>query len=257
MSDKQSKNTYQAVWRATNPNYPGVPQPPDDPPIVAKTSTSSRGVDYDGYVLTYTARQRNHAFMVAAGVTLGTAAAFYLTGTWLILAAVLAIGLIIAGGTAFLIMAQAHAAYTQLLVSHTVTYADPRPVPVADVRPVMPTVDNTIRRGRFALPADQWLRLFDAAHANNGRLTRDNIVKAKALPRDLYHGDAFQNTLDELKRLGIIDDNNRVTAAGSAFEHEIRFPHPAAGNVPAFVQRPNGNERTAAHWAPQRDEVSE
>lgn len=255
MSDKQSKNTYQAAWRATNPNYPGVPQPPEEQ-VVAKTSTSSRNVDYDAYVLTYTARQRNHAFMVAAGVALAVAAAIYLTGSWLILVAILAIGLIIAGGTAFLIMSQAHAAYTQLLVNHTVTYADPRPVPVADVRPVMPAVDNTIRRGRFALPTDQWLRLFAAARANEeGRLTRDNIVKAKALPRQLYHGDAFQNTLDELKRLGIIDAGNRITAAGHAFEQEIRSPHPAAPYAPAFVQRPNGNERTTANGASQPHEA--
>lgn len=249
MSDKQSKNTYQAatIWQATNPNYPGVPQPPDDQ-VVAKTSTSSRSVDYYDYVLTYTARQRNHAFMVAAGVALGVATAIYLSGPWLIICVVLAIGLMAAGGAAFLIMAQAHADYTQLLQSHTVTYADPRPVPVADVRPVIPTDNNTIRRGRFTLPADQWSRLFDAARAHKeGRLTRDNIVKAKALPRLLYHGDAFEDTLAELKRLGIIDSGNRITAAGRAFEQEIRSPHPAAPSAPTFVHSTNGNERTAAN----------
>lgn len=252
MSDKQSKKTYQAatIWRATNPNYPGVPQPPEEQ-VVAKTSISSRGVDYYDYVLTYTARQRNHAFMVAIGVALGVATAIYLRGPWLIICAVLAIGLMAAGSAAFLIMAQAHDAYTQLLVSHTVTYADPRPVPVADVRPVMPTDDNTIRLGRFSLPADMWQRLFAAARANKGRLTRDNIVKARALPRDLYHGDAFQRTLDELKRLGIIDDNNVVTAAGRAFEQQLRSPHPTAPPSPAFVPSTNGNERTGANGARQ------
>lgn len=247
--NQQSNNSTHTIWRATNPNYPGVPQPPDDQ-VVAKTSTSSRGVDYYDYVLTYTARQRNHAFMVAAGVALGVAAAIYMSGPWLILSVTLAISFICAGGAAFVIMAQAHADYTQLLVSHTVTYADPRPVPVADVRPVIPTDNNTIRRGRFTLPADQWLRLFAAARANKGRLTRDNIVKNKALPRELYHGDAFQTTLDELKRLAIIDDNNLITAAGHAFEQEIRSPrspHPAAPSAPAFVPSTNGNERTAVN----------
>jgi hypothetical protein len=256
MSNQQSNLNYPSVWRE-DPSYPGLLQPPADPPPVAKTSISSRGADYHDYVLVYTARQRNHAFMLAAGCALGVAAAFYLRGPWLTISVVLAIGLIFAGGAALAIMAQAHASYTSLLENRTTTYADPRPTPVADVRPVMPAQDNTIRRGRFALPTAMWLRLFDAAERNDGKLTRDNIVKAKALPRELYHGDAFQTTLDELRRLDIIDANNHVTPAGWAFERELRSPHPVAPYSPASAPRTNGNERTANERPLRRSEVGQ
>lgn len=227
------------------------PRPPvDEPPAVARSTTSARGVDIDAYVFRYSGRQRANILILVLGVVLGIGALVYLDrdrGPILVLAVALALGLVAAGGVSFLITGRAHDDYTRLSVSRTDVYHDPRPQPVADVRPVVPDADSdaTIRRGRFALPLSTWLRLFKSASDNDGRLARDKVVSGRGLPRDLYHGDAWQSTLGELRRLGLIDDENCVTVTGWAFRDSLLSPFPDGGNLPSRsrLERTGTNER--------------
>ena len=46
------------IWRANNPNYPGIPQEPEPPPDVLTRATSRATVEYETYVLAYAAQQR-------------------------------------------------------------------------------------------------------------------------------------------------------------------------------------------------------
>jgi hypothetical protein len=129
-----------------------------------------------------------------------------------------------AGIGSLFIGAGAHAAYTRHLgMSETQTYNEPRPV--EQVRPFMPTRNGsqTIRAGRFQLPAATWAALFETAEANGGRLTRDGAIKA-GLPRDLYRD--WQTTLGELQRLGIVDGNGQITEQGWRLQGNYYPPSP-------------------------------
>lgn len=93
----------------------------------------------------------------------------------------------------------------------------------AVVRPFIPSTNpTTIRAGRFTLPAATWAALFNAAEANDGRLTRDTATRL--LPRAMYRN--WQSTLEELQRLGLIDGDGRVTAAGRTFARGDASPYP-------------------------------
>jgi hypothetical protein len=231
-------------WRDDDPAPPSIV---DEPPTIAKTTTGSRHVPYEDYVMRYANRQRNNIFLIVLGVVLGVGAAIYASGPLLIVAVAVALGMILAGGVAFLVLAGAHDSYRELSITRTENYFDPRPTPTAEVRPVVPDVDNdaTIRRGRFSLPRSTWLNLFRAASDNDGKLARDKVVAARGLPRPLYHGEAWQVTLDELRRLGLIDGENCVTITGWAFRDMLLAPSPADGNthIRSRIERTGTNER--------------
>lgn len=110
-------------------------------------------------------------------------------------------------------------------------------LPTAPIRATVTegTKGETVRRGNFVMAREYWQRLYDAFE--NGRsLSRDGVVTAKGMPRELYHGDAWQRTLIELRRIGLIDDENRITAAWRTFHAEIVNTAP----VRPFVRSGNG-----------------
>lgn len=109
------------------------------------------------------------------------------------------------------------------------------------VRPVIQAATGTIRRGRFSLDREMWQRFFSVAQANGGRVTRDAIVAARALPREHYHN--WNETRGELQRLGIIDERNAITDTGRAFyAQEVALPYLRV--VPRGVPSTNANGRT-------------
>jgi len=134
-------------------------------------------------------------------------------------------------------------------VNVTQTYAPP-PAPSAPVRPFVPSANgdaagHTVRAGRFQLPAATWAALFDVAEANGGRLTRDGVAAARALPRALYRD--WAATLAELQRLGIVDDDGRVTAAGWEFAGREITPPPHGIDAPAGAPSTHARRTHDAH----------
>ncbi len=245
----QSKPQFRPSTNGSSPWRPpaGPPNVLDEPLAVARATTSTaRGVNYDTYVLKYASRQRANILLTVIGLIIGIGAAYYLDGgALLVLSIAIALGLILSGGVSFLVTAGAHDSYTnRLAVSRTENYFDPRPQPTADVRPVIHAGDATIRRGRFSLPQSTWQKLFESARNNDGRLARDKVVAARGLPRELYHGDAWQTTLDELRRLGLIDADNCITNDGWNFYESLHSPTPPDGApVRSFIERTGTNER--------------
>jgi hypothetical protein len=168
------------------------------------------------------------------GLGLAVGAAVRLDGGLMVALAAVGLGLAGAGAGGFIAAASAHAAYTRYFsATETEVYADPPP-PAAAVRPFVPSSSGaaTIRAGRFALPATTWAALLAAADANGGRLTRD--AATKVLPRALYRD--WATTAGELARLGIIDGEGMVTAAGRGI---------IGGNPP----RPTGDYAPAAAYS--------
>lgn len=191
------------------------------PPLARATQRPA--AEFHEYVIAYARGQRWNVFLIFAGVTLAIGAAMYLSGGWLIIAVSLGLGLSGAGGGGLLIAAGAHASYTRHLgMTTTRTYAEPPPAG-AVVRPFIPSSNPaTVRVGRFQLPPATWAALFNAAEANDGRLTRDTA--ARVLPRAMYRN--WQSTLEEFQRLGLIDGDGRVTAAGRTFARRDESPRP-------------------------------
>ena len=192
--------------------------------------SSRPAADFHEYVLVYARAQRWNVALVFAGMALAVGAAVYLSGGVLIVVAAVGLALAGGGGAGFLIAAGAHAAYTRHLgVNITQTYAAP-PAAGPTVRPFVPSRNasesNTIRAGRFQLPAATWSALFALAEANGGRLTRDGA--AKVLPRALYRD--WQATIAELQRLGIVDADGRVTVDGWEFARRDVLPLPRDGD---------------------------
>ena len=227
------------IWRATDPNYPGVPQPP--PELLAK-STSRANVEYEIYVLAYAAQQRGHVLMLSAGVVIVIGAAYYLSPPWLVIAAAIGIGMVLAGAAGFAIAAAAHARYSEIATSVSETYdRTPRREPTPDtVRPLVVAPGsraNQMSTGRLNFPPDTWQRLFDRALANGGMVNRDDVAK-KALTRQWYYGEGYGRLLEELTRIGFIDPRNRLTPAALAWYAE-NIPLPLA----ALPARPR-NGRT-------------
>lgn len=116
----------------------------------------------------------------------------------------------------------------------TVTQADPIRATVTEG-----ARGETVRRGNFVMSREYWTRLYDAF--SDGRpLTRDGVVKARGMNRDLYHGDgaAWQQTLSEFRRLGLIDSENRMTDVWRLFHEDIVLAVP----VRPFVRKNSANE---------------
>lgn len=103
------------------------------------------------------------------------------------------------------------------------------------VRPVVRdrAVGNVIRRGNFQMSREQWMRLYNLA-ATGRPLTRDAARDADAMPRDLYI--EWAATMAEMRRVGLIDDENRATSAWHDFHRSIvENSRPPAARPPASV----------------------
>ena len=202
------------------------------PPLARSTRRPS--AEFDEFVLRYARAQRANVGLMFVGLGLAVGAAVRLDGGLMVALAAVGLGLAGAGAGGFIAAASAHAAYTRYFsATETEVYADPPP-PAAAVRPFVPSSSGAarIRAGRFALPATTWAALLAAADANGGRLTRD--AATKVLPRALYRD--WATTAGELARLGIIDGEGMVTAAGRGI---------IGGNPP----RPTGDYAPAAAYS--------
>lgn len=151
-------------------------------------------------------------------------------GTAQVLLCAFGLGLAVAGLVALTLAADAHAAYTRLLATATVTTYAPPAAASPGMRAFVPSTNGsqTIRAGKFKLERAQWVKLFQTA-TDGGKLTRDNAMKA--LPRDLYRD--WQSTLAELARLGIVDDNGIITPAGWAWYADAVSPYSTEGATPS------------------------
>lgn len=181
---------------------------PTPTPTAAKT-TARPSVDYSTFVLAYARAQRNNLLLAFAGVALIVGAGIYTFGAALAILIALGLGIAAGGLGGFGVAAGAHASYCRNMATTTATtYTTPAAGP--GLRAFVPSQNGaaTIRAGRFQLPAATWAALF--ATADNGRLTRDKSMKV--LPRALYRD--WQSTLEELGRLGIVDGDGTITAAG-------------------------------------------
>lgn len=239
------------IWRADNPNYPGIPQEPEPPPDVLTRATSRATVEYETYVLAYAAQQRGHVLLLSAGVVVTIGAAVYLTGHWLIILAAIGIGMALAGSAGYVTAADAHASYTRdLAVSVSETY-EPRQKPApppATVRPFVAsanTTSHTTSTGRLDFTPEVWRVLFDRALANGGVINRDDVAKPARVGREWYHGDGYGRFLEELTRLGFIDGRNRLTPAALAWYADT-IPLPLT-SIPVRSRNERTNERTNAN----------
>jgi hypothetical protein len=241
------------IWRATDINYPGVPQPP---PEVVTRATSRAVVDYEIYVNAYAAQQRGHVLLSTFGVVLTIGAAFYLSPPWLIITIAAGIGMLFAGAVGFGVAMDAHRSYTRdLAVSVSETYERPAPPPPpATVRPFVVDDSNghrTIRTGRLDFQPPVWQSLFNRALANGGSITRDD-AKDAGVGRTWYHGEGWGKLQQELQRQGIIDARNRITDRGLAWYDE-HVPLPLAA-FPARSRRERTNGERTANERPQQGE---
>ena len=104
----------------------------------------------------------------------------------------------------------------------------------AAIRPVVESArGNLIRRGNFAMERRYWQRLYEM-FSDGRRVTRDEVVRAEAMPRELYHA-RFDETTAEMRRVGLLDDDNRMTAAWRKFHHDWVSVRP-------FVRSTGANE---------------
>lgn len=115
----------------------------------------------------------------------------------------------------------------------------------ATVRPFVPSSSgpSTVRVGSWRLPRETWLALFNAAQANNGKLTRD--IADDHLPRNLYRD--WRNTKGELMRLGLIDDDGRITAEGWTFYRTQVAPSPTGEVTITPAQSTHARRAPAPH----------
>lgn len=231
----QSKRTVESatIWRATDPNYPDVPQPP--PPEVVARSTSRSTVDYDTYVLRYTGQQRRHTLLFTAGIVGAILSAFYLTGVALIIAAAIAIGLAFTGAVGFVIAANAHGSYTRdLAISTSETYErPPSPPQPQTVRPFVASGNpgrRTTNTGRLQFEPQVWQSLFNLALANGGTVDKENVCRKAGIGRRWYHtdpnsADGYRAFQAELRNIGFIDQRNRLTDTALAW-YAAQIPLP-------------------------------
>ena len=212
------------------------------PPLARSTRRPS--AEFDEFVLRYARAQRANIGLIFAGLGGIVGAAMNLSGGWMVALVAVGLGLAGAGAGGFLAAAGAHAAYCRFFsATETAEYAPPAP-PAETVRPFVPSSNGTptIRAGRFSLPAATWGALLAAADANGGRLTRD--AATKVLPRALYRD--WSTTAGELQRLGIIDDEGRVTAAGRGMMSG-NPPRPTAHYAPTGVHSTHARRTHDAH----------
>lgn len=230
----QSKHTVESttIWRADDPNYPGVPQPP--PEVVAR-STSRANVDYDTYVLRFSRELRFNTLLMSIAVVMIIGAAVYLSGVALIIIAAVGIGIGLAGVVGFMATDAAHRSYTEnLAVSVSETYERPAAAsPPQTVRPFVSSANSdgrTTNTGRLSFEPRVWQSLFDLALANAGVIDKENVCRRAGIGRRWYHtdpnsADGYRAFLAELRQLRFIDDRNRLTdLALQWYEQQIPLP---------------------------------
>lgn len=215
-------------------------------PSPASTKTRP-SVTYREFVIEYTHLQRRNALAVTAGVTLIVGAAIRLDGYALLVVAALGLGLFLSGLTGLLVAAAAHADYSRRLgLTTSTTYnepAAPRPVR-AFVASQNGATSSTVRAGRYSLDRSVWVALFETRNADD-RLTRDAAVKV--LPRAMYRD--WSSTLGELGRLGLVDEDGRITATGWQWYNETVTPLPQSGKTPAGSTSTPARRTHEAHEA--------
>ena len=212
------------------------------PPLARSTRRPS--AEFDEFVLRYARAQRANVGLMFVGLGLAVGAAVRLDGGLMVALAAVGLGLAGAGAGGFIAAASAHAAYTRYFsATETEVYADPPP-PAAAVRPFVASTNGaaTIRAGRFSLPATTWAALLAAADANGGRLTRD--AATKVLPRALYRD--WATTAGEFQRLGMIDPEGMVTAAGRGMMSGTP-PRPTGDYAPAGAYSTHARRTHDAH----------
>lgn len=216
----------------------------------APVRTSSRpAATYQEYVISYVREQRRNVLLAFGGISLCVGAIMYTHGAPLVMLCAMGLGMASAGLAALAIAADAHAKYTaHLATTHTTIYNAPEPA-TASVRAFVPSVNGTqtIRAGKFRLDRTQWVKLFQTA-TDGGKLTRDNAMRA--LPRPMYR--EWQSTLEELARLGIVDDDGIITPAGWQWYSDTISPYSDEAGTPSgahstHARRTHG--RTDAHGA--------
>lgn len=239
-------NSDAAIWRPSdNPAYPGIPIEPEN--VVAR-STSRATVDYPTYVRGYAARLFWYVFLMVCGAVGVVAAAVYTTGAIMVIAVMVGIGLTMASAVACMAAVGAHDVYTRYLAVSTSETYEPRRAapPPATVRPFVASgnSDRTTNTGRLDFTPAVWRDLFDLALARGGVITRDEVAKPAGVGRRWYHGEAWEQFLGELRRLGFIDDRNRLTPAALTW-YAAQIPLPLS-SIPtrSRLERTNG-ERTA------------
>lgn len=169
------------------------------------------------------------ATLCGIAATVGAAATVMLIplqARWLWIAALL-------GAAAFLA-----ALIWRLQVQDTLAVVERETTIVGAEQPVRPVirdraVGNIIRRGNFRMSREQWMRLYELAR--NGRpLTRDAARDTDAMPRDLYI--EWAATMAEMRRVGLIDDEHRMTDSWREFHRSIvENSRPPAARPPASV----------------------
>lgn len=167
------------------------------------------------------------ATLCGIAATVGAAATVMLIplqARWLWIAALL-------GAAAFLA-----ALIWRLQVQDTLAVVERETTIVGAEQPVRPVihdraVGNVIRRGNFRLSRDQWASLYNLA-ADGRPLTRD--AARPHMPRDLYI--EWAATMAEMRRVGLIDDEHRMTDSWREFHRSIvENSRPPAARPPASV----------------------
>lgn len=206
--------------------FTDTPLPVTPPP--AKV-TARPAVDYPTFVLQFARQMTRLVILAFAGVALIVGGAMYTEGAAMVIILAVGLGLAAGGVTGAAAAVGAHASYSRLFGRiETTHYPEPTP-PAPAVRPFVASRNyndgHTIRAGRFSLPPATWRALFDSAASTGGRLTRDGA--AQVLPRALYR--QWAETLTELQRLGLVDDEARPTAAAWQM---VGRPYPTASDAP-------------------------
>ncbi len=167
------------------------------------------------------------ATLCGIAATVGAAATVMLIplqARWLWIAALL-------GAAAFLA-----ALIWRLQVQDTLAVVERETTIVGAEQPVRPVihdraVGNVIRRGNFRLSRDQWASLYNLA-ADGRPLTRD--AARPHMPRDLYI--EWAATMAEMRRVGLIDDEHRMTDSWREFHRSIvENTTPPVARPPASV----------------------
>lgn len=210
-------------------------------PPPARTATRP-SVSYEAYVKDYARLAAWYVFVAAAGMAATAGAVIRLDGSLQVTMIAIGLGATLGGLAGFAAAAYAHSSYTRLMaMSVTTTYQEPQKVET--VRPFVASrnAPRTVRAGRIALPASTWAALFATAASNGGRLTRDGAIKA-GLPRDLYHAN-WQGTVGEFKRLGLVDEEGKLTDAAA----RLISPYPQDAEAQPFAPRTNERRTNGAN----------
>lgn len=201
-------------------------------PVSRMKMTTRPTVDYRTFVDGFAARCARYTGATFTGVALivGTLVLVTSPDATVVFFA-LGLGLVAVGGAGLLTSWHAHAQYHQWYRVETAETFEPRQEPAP--RPFVPTQNGAIMIGRYR--ADVIAALLRTAD-ERGKLTRDG-AKGR-VPRPLYNG--WGETTDEMRRLGYIDADNRLTTAGYAMLVGPPYPQPAAAFRPSITRAGDG-----------------